>query len=233
METRFETTGEHAEWDSDKKKSSGLNGFKRFEALVGHKFTATVEADGSWRELKGGDWPAAAKPGKAGAERDERAAAATHDPTPAGVWMNLLFDCTPAAKEVDTKKIRLLDEEPIHFHADGTETVGKYACVKSRMHSTDREHAVAPAKLNARDGSDAGAIGLALARETRKRGNAWFSRKAGCLVKTEFQAGSEITWGKQSIHADYKWRVELKDRGFTTVKPPVTTEDPPAPTPTK
>lgn len=190
-------------------------------------------ADGAVRELKDGDWPAAAKAGKAGAERDERAAAATHDPTPAAVWMNLIFGCTPAAKDPDTKKILLLDEEPIHFHADGTETVGKYACAKSRMHSTEREHAVAAEKLRATEGSDPGAIGLALARETRKRGNSWFSRKAGCLVKTEFQAGSETTYGKNSIHADYKWRVELTDRGMTTVKPPVTTEGTPEPTPTK
>ncbi|KAF0244641.1 MAG: hypothetical protein FD180_2308 [Planctomycetota bacterium] len=232
VDTRLEPNGERGEWDSRKDKTSGLLGFRRYEAILNHTFEATINADGSIRDTKNSEWPAPKTGGKPGKERDERAAGMTHDPTPARTWLNLIFWCAPEVtkapdgKDYPVRKMNLLDEELIHAHPDGTETVLGYPSIKSRLHSSDRERTVDTKKIPA--GSDHNAVALKLAELTRKRGHAWFSAKTGCAVKTELKAQTEGAFGRNRYSSTYEWTVLLKDRG-TAPLPPPSAED----TPTK
>lgn len=220
VETRFDGTGEHGEWDSTKSKTTDLVGFKRYEALLNRKFGAIVNGDGSIREAKDEAWPKVDVSGmKKGKERDEKAAAATHEPTPALTWLHLIFWTAPQGKEVATRAMRLFEDEKMHMHPDGSETVGKYACSKMQIHSVDKERQVDAGALNLPSTIAHQDFALAYLNATRKRGHSWFSLKSGCLVKAELDASTEGRMGSHAMVMNYTWAVELKDRGLTQVPP--------------
>ena len=219
VETRMPRTGEHAEWDSDKSKTSPLAGFKRFEGVLNHTFEAVVTKDGKVSDVVAGKWPAAPAAKKRGSERDETAAELTHDPTPSAVWLSLIFGATPGDADPDTITLTLADDEKIHVHADATEQVGKYPCVKTRLHSTERERVVKPEQIKGDLRTDPMGVALQLIKHTRKRGNVWFSKKSGCMVKVEMEAQTETTTRLDAMTTSWKWSVELKDRSQRELTP--------------
>jgi hypothetical protein len=225
VETRFETTGEHAEWDSRKKPSTSLAGFKRFEAQVGHSFEAIVGPDGSVKKMIGADWPKPAAAGKRGNEREEFAAGATHDPTPAETWVGVLFSLAPPEKEVGTRDVFVMEKEPLHIHAEGVENAAGYVCSKLRIHSTDREVRVEPDKLNKDNDNDVQRRALELAKFTRKRGHAWFSRKTGCVVKAELEGHTSHAFGSSALSVTHRWSAELKNHGMVELRPDEPTKE--------
>lgn len=222
IETRFDSSGDHAEWDSSKDKTTDIVGYKRFEAIIGHKFQAIVGADGSIREMKNGAWPkmdtTGLKPAKKN-EREERAATATHDPTPSEAWLNMIFCTAPEEKESWKRTLKLGGDENLSVKLDGKETVGKYACVRSKMESSDKNRAVKAEDLKVAPGGGVAEIAMALVNACEKKGMSWFSRQAGCLVKVELEGATEQSSGRDTIRTHFKWNVELKDRGTTELTP--------------
>jgi len=240
IETRFDSSGIHADWDSTKDKETDIVGFKRYQAIVGHKFTAIVNTDGTLRELKGSELPtidtAGMKPTKKN-ERDEKAAAATHDPTDLHVWLNLIFGTTPEGKAEYVKTLQLPQDEKLSWKSDNTEQVGKYLCSKAKVKSTDKERAVKPEDVLVKGGSGGGGLGdyaIALCTAAQKKGTIWFCKKEGCLVKVEMEGATELAAAGAMTRTHFKWGVELKEKGATQLTPGAgNTPSNPEPTPTK
>ncbi len=240
IETRFDSSGDHADWDSSKAKETDIVAFKRYQAIVGHKFSAIVNADGTLREVKNSEWPAidttGMKPAKKN-EREEKAAGATHDPTSASVWLNLIFGTTPENKGEWTRTLKLPEDEKLSCKADNTEQVGKFLCSKSRVRSSDKERAVKPEDVLVKGGSGGGGVGdyaIALCKAAQKKGTIWFSKQAGCLVKVEMEGATELAEAGQTTRTHFKWGVELKEKGVTELLPGAgNTPSNPEPTETK
>jgi len=237
VETRFDSSGDHAEWDSTKDKETDIVGYKRYQAIVGCKFTAIINGDGSIRELKDADWPkvdtSSAKPEEKN-KREERAAGATHDPTPISAWLNLIFCATPTGEAVSKRTLKIPQEENLDLKANGSETVNKFACEKTKMVSSDKERGVAPKDLEIRQGNGVQEIAAALVRACQKKGESWFSRAAGCMVKVELEGATEQSSARDIIRTCFKWDISLKDRGTVDLSPGAgNTPTNPDPTPTK
>ncbi|MCE9582122.1 MAG: hypothetical protein K8T20_06345 [Planctomycetes bacterium] len=240
VETRFDSSGDHADWDSTKSKETDIVAFKRYQAMLGHKFQAIVNLDGTLRDIKNAEWPTidttGMKPTKKN-ERDERAASATHDPTDPHVWLTLIFGTTPEGKAEYTKTLQLPQDEKLTFKADNSETVGKYLCSLVQVKSQDKERAVKPEDLLVKSGSGGGGVGdyaIALCKAAQKKGSIWFSRQAGCLVKVEITGATELADARVMTRTHFKWGVELKERGFTALTPGAgNTPENPEPTPSK
>lgn len=225
IKTRFDSSGDNGEWDSSKGKTTDIIGFKRYEAILGHKFSVVVNADGSLREAKDTEWPridtTSMKPLKKN-EREEKAAGATHDPTDVHVWLNLIFGTTPTAAAEWKKTLALPEDEKLLCKADGTETIGKYLCVKTKLKSEDKERAVKPEDIVVKGGSGGGGVGdyaIALCKAAQKKGTVWFSRQAGCTVKVEVEGATELADAGFMTRTHFKWGVELKERGATELTP--------------
>jgi hypothetical protein len=238
IETRFDSSGDHAVWDSSKDKETDLVGYKQYQAILGHKFSAIIGPDGKTREIKMGEWPridtTGMKPNRKN-EREERAAGATHRPTPTHAWLDLMFHTAPSDKAEFERTLRMPQDEKLAFRNDGSETVGKYACAKMAFRSPDKERGVKPEDLKGK-GGDVQDVAMALVEATQKKGTVWFSRKAGCLVKVEMEGATEMGSGGSIIRTHFKWGVELKDRGFTELTPGGNGDTPTKenePTPTK
>jgi len=214
IETRFDDSGAHAIWDSAKSPTTELAGFKRYEAVLGHRFEAVIGADGEIRELAGADWPAAAPARTAKVdEREALAANVTHAPTPARAWLDMIFTLTPSGEDAWERSVEIPDAEILSLRADSPEQVAGYNCVRAKAKSRDRKHIVAVPR-----GSDVGDIALRMCRETAKTGHSWFSPKSGCMVKAELKASTE-SGGTSIIFGDFEMTIELKDRGFTELHP--------------
>ncbi|MEK7467827.1 MAG: hypothetical protein AAB074_10475 [Planctomycetota bacterium] len=240
IKTRFESSGVDAEWDSTKNKETDILGFKRYQAILGHKVTAIVNTDGSFRDLKGTEWPtlntAGMKPLKKN-EREEVAAGATHDPTDVHVWLNLIFGTTPMGKAEYEKTLQLPEDEKLSWKSDNTEQVGAYLCSKAKVKSTDKERAVKPEDVIIKGGSGGGGVGdyaIALCKAAQKKGTVWYSKKEGCLVKVEMEGATELAAAGSVTRTHFKWGVELKEKGSIQLTPGAgNTPSNPEPTPTK
>jgi hypothetical protein len=240
IETRFDSSGDHADWDSTKSKETDIVAFKRYQSILGHKFQAIVNLDGTLREVKNAEWGSVdttgMKPLKKN-EREERAASATHDPTDPHVWLALIFGTTPEGKAEWTKTLALPQDEKLAFKADNTETVGKYLCALTKVKSEDKERAVKPEDIVVKGGSGGGGVGdyaIALCKAAQKKGEVWFSREAGCLVKLKIMGATELMDAAVMTRTHFKWGVELKERGFTELTPGAgNTPENPEPAPTK
>lgn len=223
VETRFDSSGDHAEWDSTESKTTDIIGYKRYEAILGHTFQAVIGADGAVREVKNGKYTRpetiGMKPLKKN-EREEKAATATHNPTEAEAWLNLIFGMTPETKAAWERKIMIPGEEVLSVMANGTETVGKYAaCAKSKMESKEKNRGVTEKELELNGPSDLQRVAAAMVKASEKKGESWFSRKAGCLVKAELEGATEMSSAGQVIRTHIKWDVLLKERGFRELTP--------------
>lgn len=240
IKTRFDSSGDNAEWDSRRSNETDILAFKRYQALRGHRFTAVINPDGTLREVRKAEWPtidtAGMKPARKN-EREERAAGATHDPTDPHVWLNLIFGTTPEARAEWTRTLKLPEDEKLACKSDNTEQVGKYLCARSKLKSSDKERAVKPEDVIVKGGSGGGGVGdyaIALCKAAQKKGTAWFSRQAGCMVKVEIEGATEQGDATQVTRTHFKWGVELKEKGFTELTPGMgQTPSDPEPTPTK
>lgn len=223
IETRFDSSGVHAEWDSTKNKATDIVGFKRYEAIVGHKFQAVIGADGSVKEIKNGSWPRENTEGLKALKKNEReeiAAAATHDPTPVEAWLNLVFATAPATGGEWQRTLKMPAEEKLGVKANGRESVGKHhSCFKSKWESIGKNRAVKPADLKLDGPSDVADIALALVNACEKKGDTWFSTELGCTVKVELEGATEHSSGRETLITSMKWGVELKGRGTTELTP--------------
>ncbi|NUN49021.1 MAG: hypothetical protein HUU15_09360 [Candidatus Brocadiae bacterium] len=235
IETRFDSSGDHADWDSKKSRETDIIGYKQYQAILGHKFEAVIAADGAIRELKNAAWPVLDVSGMKETkknERAERAAKATHPPTPISAWLNLVFSSAPEAGGAWKRTLSIPQEEQLDARADGTETIGKYPCAKSKLKSAEKERGLKPGDVKAPANADVAKVAEAMIQAVQKKGDVWFSRQHGCLVKMELEAAAEQSGaGRSTTHATMKWGVELKSRGFTELTPGGTGE--PAPVETK
>jgi hypothetical protein len=240
IETRFDQSGEHADWDSSKDKETDLVGFKRYQAIVGHKFTAIVNTDGTFREMSGTEFPVVKTAGMTPLkknEREEKAAGATHDPTDVHVWLGLIFGTAPQASEEYDIKLHLPNDELFSLKSDRTEQVNKHLCSKAAIKSSDKERGVKVEDLIQKAGAGGTSLGdfaIALCRAAQKKGTVWFSRKEGCLVQLEMEGATEFGDGRTVTRTHFKWGVELKEKGTTQLSPGAgNTPSNPEPTPTK
>lgn len=230
IETRFDDTGAQSAWDSKDKSAARFEGHLAYQAIVGHKFEAIIGADGSIRELSGAAWPAAAGAAEEVTRKTRReasAANATHAPTPARVWMEMLFTITPTGGDQWERTVLMPEAEVLSLRADSPEVAGGQQCVRAKARSRDREHAVDGAKLafNMKDGD----IAMRMCVEAQKLGHSWFSPALGCLVKSEMKSSSEVK-GDRLIVGDFVLEVELKNRGFRELAPAAGEPAPAAPT---
>ncbi|GEM_PF-3298997 len=229
IETRFDTGGEHAEWDSSKSKETDVAGYKRYQAILGNKFVAVIGPDGAVRDVQGAEWARAAatvaetnKGTSNSIARIEKAAAETHDPTPPSVWLSLLFGTTPERKAGWTRALHLPQEETLSWRADNTEQIGPTVCAKVKLESVDKKRLVKAESVKVEKGSGGNELGdfaLALCQAARKKGTVWFSRGLGCLVKADIEAATEYSDGLRLTLTHFKWGLELKERGSVPVAP--------------
>lgn len=230
IETRFDDTGAQSVWDSKDKTAARFEGHRAYQAMVGHRFEAIVAADGSIREVAGEAWPAPAGliPEVGRKERREASAAnATHAPTPARVWMEMLFTITPTGGDQWERTVRMPEAEVLSLRADSPEVAGGQKCVRAKARSRDREHAMDGAKLafQMKDGD----LAMRMCVEAQKLGHSWFSPVLGCLVKSEMKSSSEVK-GDRLIVGDFVLEVELKNRGVRDLTPATEESAPPSPT---
>lgn len=225
VETRFDDDGCHAEWDSRKSKDTPFAGFKPYEAMVGHTFEVVVAADGRIRESAGVAWPAPAAAGeqKDLPKRQARAANATHLPTPAKTWLAMIFTIMPTGDDQWQRTVELPESEVVSLRADAPELSNGYRCVRSKLRSRDREHAVDVRKLAGMLDAD---LALRMCRETQKLGQSWFSPVAGCTVKAEVKSSTEAAGGARLVVGDFEMEIEIKDRGLEDLGPAPVTETP-------
>jgi hypothetical protein len=218
IETRFDDTGARALWDSQEKAPARFAGFKPYAAMVGHAFEVIVAANGAIREMKGADWPAPEIAGPVGKkdEREASAANATHLPTPARVWMHLLFTVMPTGADAWERTAGLPEDEVLSLRADSPEQAGGHACVRAKFRSRDRERAVDGRRMawQMKDGD----LAMRMCREAQKQGHSWFAPAAGCLVKAEVKSSSEMS-GDRLIVGDFVMEIELKNRGLRDLAP--------------
>ncbi|MBI2920380.1 MAG: hypothetical protein HYY18_04775 [Planctomycetes bacterium] len=223
IETRFDDDGCHAEWDSRKSKTTAFAGFKPYEAMVGHTFEVLVAADGKIREMNRNAWPAPAPVGdqKELPKRQARAANATHLPTPAKTWLAMIFTIMPTGDDQWQRTVELPESEVVSLRADAPELSNGYRCVRSKLRSRDREHAVDVRKLAEMRDAD---LALRMCRESQKLGQSWFSPIAGCTVKAEVKSSTEAAGGARIVVGDFQMEIEIKDRGLEDLGPAPVTE---------
>lgn len=222
IETRFDSSGEHAEWDSKDGKPTDLAGFRPYQAIVGHKFQVIVGRDGNVREIINGNWPAPDLKGTTREEKDARrnvAADITHAPTPVATWMSILFDTTPRSTPDWTVGLKLMEKENVALRADGTETVLGHDCLRAVLKSADRERVLKLDDTKVETVADLARLASEMVTAAQKRGNVWFGRRDGCLVKFELDAQAEVSEGGEVTHARMMWTASLKDLGFRDLAP--------------
>lgn len=217
IETRFDSNGDHAQWDSKTSPTTDLVAYKPFEAMVGFRFEATIAADGGLRELKNADWPPAdpARP-VAGKEREERAASATHAPTPAEAWLNLIFASSPdRASGKYRKTIRIPQEQNVEARYDGKEQVGRISCVRTKlkMNPAPRRAETTIEVRNTRVARTLESVSLDLITGGEKRGHNWFSRDHACMIKVDLYSQTSINMAGTLVTAAFKWDIALKSTG--------------------
>jgi hypothetical protein len=218
IDTHFQTSGEHADWDSAKTKSCPIAGFLKYAALPGTTFEAVIGCDGKIEESKGVEWPEAKKATFKGKEREEMAASATHDPTPAMVWLEMIFLTVPSGGKDTTRSLNLQESQSYILHPEAPEATGNFgACLKTKIESADRKRLVNGNTLKLGKLPTAELVASEMAKANIKKGASWFSAKLGFLAKAEIKSSIEGYYGKDQIVTAYEWTVNLKDRGFGKV----------------
>ncbi|MCE9582190.1 MAG: hypothetical protein K8T20_06830 [Planctomycetes bacterium] len=218
IDTHFQTTGEHAEWDSAKSKTTPIGGFKAYEAVLGATFEVLVAPDGTITENKAAVWPKAKPATTKGKARDEEAAAVTHPPTPALSWLQLIFTAVPSEGKDTERSLDLQEPQKYLLHPAGREATGNYqACMKSKIESVDRKRLVDANKLELNKAPSAEDVALGMTKATEKKGSSWFSTAFGCMAKAEVKSSIEGVRGRDQLVTTLEWSVDLKDRGFGKV----------------
>jgi hypothetical protein len=170
----------------------------RYAALVGHRFEALVGPDGVIKELKKSEWPkdrdVAQSPDASLGEK--RAAETTRDPTPARLWLDLIFATAPRAQA--RWAIRLVPRDAIEVEAapDGRDRAGGMDCARTKFETPKRREG---------EREDVPA-------EKRLKGRSWFSAAAGATVKAEAEGREEAVRYREGAYGKIRWEVELKKK---------------------
>lgn len=199
----------NASWDSTKSRTTEFLGFKRYEALLAAAFTAVVSPDGRILEAKNAGTPDPAKTPATAKENEEIPAFAMHVPTAPRTWLELVFRPVPPSKKSDARTIRFLEEEQLTLSFARNEKLLGRQCARLEFETPDREHSIDPKDVFANEHSDANALAWAAVRLAHKKGEAWFARSPGLLVKLEAESDATVGWGDKSLSARMTWKVEL------------------------
>ncbi|MBI2920694.1 MAG: hypothetical protein HYY18_06370 [Planctomycetes bacterium] len=200
-----------AEWDSARARTTPLIGFKRYEALSGTTFTATVAPDGRVLETKNAGTPDRAATPATAKESEEIPALAIHHPTPPRVWLDLVFRTVPPARKNTHRTLRFIEDEDVVLSFSRNEKSGRHACSRLEFETPDRKAATDPRDVGAADFSDPNGLAWAALVTAPKRGEAWFARPGGFLVRLEAAANASLNWDGKTLGARMNWRIELKE----------------------
>ncbi len=200
-------------WDSTKSKTTEFLGFKRYEALFGLKFTATVAPDGTVLAADKAGTPDPAPTENTAKEHVEAAALDMHHPTTPRAWLEMIFRSTPPAKNKLRRTVRFIEEESVEFKFDRNEQKDGRACAKLSFDTPDRDSSIRPEAVNGFTWADPNAIAWGTLRIGRKNGEAWFDRKAGCLWRFEADSDVTVSWGPGTSSARMTWAIELLPAG--------------------
>lgn len=233
IDTRFDDTGDRATWSSKVSPTTDLPGYKKYEAILGCHFGATIAADGTVLDLDRTRWPQAAAPAPepatvAATRREPRTAAerlreeqvgaaeAAHDPTSPQAWLSMIFGMSPERAETYQKTLKLPFTEKLDVSYGGKEPVGKVSCVRSKFRTSKEARVQDPA--DERDLARATTLetfSMDSLRNADKKGHSWFSRDYACLVKSELDSKADVCVSGTIVSAIFRWEVALKGIGKT------------------
>lgn len=199
-------------WESAKEKTSEFLGFKRYEALRGVTFTATVSPHGRVLSAEKAGTPDRAPTPNTAKEHTETSALAMHNPTTPRAWLELILGAVPPAKKKTPRTIRFIEEESLEVSFERNETRDGRACAKLSFDTPGRASSIHERDLSSAATSDPNAIAWAAVRIGRKNGEAWFDRKNLCVAKVEAECDVTVAWGQGSTSARMTWKVELKKK---------------------
>jgi hypothetical protein len=201
VEAKDGEAGMDAEWSS-RGKALPPAGYLRWASIAGHKFEAIIAPDGAIRELANPDWPTTATKAADRPSMETKASKNHRDPTSKTAWLELIFWTAPQAK-VRNSKMHLPIPELMEMKPDGNGQCAGDLCTKVKLGTQDKPE-------NAADFTPP---------ELRKRGEAWWSPKAGATAKVELTGNEEAKLYKAGLLGVVKWSVELKDRGSVNLTP--------------
>ena len=199
-----------AEWDSTKSKRTGFLGFKRYEALLDLAFTATVAPNGTVLEAKRAGTPDPAATPATEKENAEIPAQAMHVPTSPRAWLELIFRPTPPARKGTVRTVRFIAEEQLSVSFSRNDRVDGRPCARVEFETPDRDHIIDPKTVFAVEHSDPNALAWAAVRLGFKRGEAWFARPGGCLVRLEAASDATVSYDSKLMTARMTWKIGLK-----------------------
>ncbi|MCE9584982.1 MAG: hypothetical protein K8T20_21025 [Planctomycetes bacterium] len=193
--------GVKADWDSHAK---GLpqEGYLRWASIAGHKFDAIIAPDGVIRELANPDWPTSATKSADRPSMETKASKNHRDPTSKKAWLELIFGTAPQAKLAVTK-MHLPIPEMMEIKPDGAGQCAGDMCSKVKLGTQDKPESAADFTPP----------------ELRKRGESWWSPKAGSVVRVELSGAEEAKLYKAGLLGTVKWTIELKERGQVNLTP--------------
>ncbi len=196
-------------WDSTKSKTTEFLGFKRYEALLSVKFTATVAADGRVLETTNAGTPDPAPTANTAKEHVEAAALDMHHPTTPRAWLDMIFLSTPPAKNKTLRTLRFIEAESLEFKFDRYEQKNGRAAAKISFDTPDRDSSIREDAVLGFQFADANAIAWGALRIGRKNGEAWFDRKDGALLRFEADSDVTVAWSLGSTSARMTWEIDV------------------------
>ncbi|MCC6741668.1 MAG: hypothetical protein IT452_21700 [Planctomycetia bacterium] len=200
----------HVTWDSSKEKTTGFLGFKRYEALLSVRFTAVVSPDGIVLSADKAGTPDRAPTPNTAKEHIEAAALDMHHPTTPRAWLEIVFGAVPPERNAPRRAIRFIEEESVEFRFARSEQKDGRACAKITFDTPDRDSSIRQEDLQGFSGADPNAMAWGALRIGRKKGEAWFDRRAGVLWRLEASSDVTVGWGPGSSSARMTWNVALK-----------------------
>lgn len=196
-------------WDSAKSKTTEFLGFKRYEALLSVKFTATVAADGRVLAAEKAGTPDPAPTANTAKEHVEAAALDMHHPTTPRAWLDMIFRSTPPPKNKTMRTLRFIEDESLEFKFDRNEQKDGRATAKISFDTPDRDSSIREEAVLGFKFADPNAIAWGALRIGRKNGEAWFDRKDGALIRFEADSDVTVSWTQGSTSARMTWEIAL------------------------
>ncbi|MCE9581997.1 MAG: hypothetical protein K8T20_05720 [Planctomycetes bacterium] len=219
IDTRFDDNGDRATWSSADRGQRIPTGYRKYAAIVGCSFEARITTDGTILELDRETWPQAPRltdkeaASSGGNVREENAASAAHDPTPARAWLSLIFSTTPDARDDWKRSIKMPFTEKLDFKPNGMDLVGKTRCVRSQFKTSKEARERVVEDTDPLRGQTLEAFSMSSLRDSDKKGYNWFSRDYGVTMKAEMATQTSVSIGGTIVSAMYSWEVALKDVG--------------------
>lgn len=197
-------------WDSSREKTTEFLGFKRYEALLSVRFTAVVSPEGKVLSADKAGTPDPAPTPNTAKEHIEAAALDMHHPTTPRAWLEIIFGAVPPERNAPRRTVRFIEEESVEYRFARNEQKDGRACSKVTFDTPDRDSSIRQEDLQGFSGADPNAMAWGALRIGRKKGEAWFDRRAGALWRLEASSDVTVGWGPGSSSARMTWNVSLK-----------------------